>query len=120
MRSQAPLVRSVVIVNSHPGSMKLLPTQKRANTEDNLGMGIEVAVILALFFGVGFGLDHLFGTRPVFMIIMTLLGAVGLFAKFKYSYEARMDQHEEKRTADAAARSASRAAAIAADRKVAP
>jgi len=90
--------------------MKLLPTQKRANSEDSVGLGIEVAVILAMFFGIGFGLDRLFGTTPVFMIVMTLLGAVGLFAKFKYSYEARMDEHEAKRTADAASSAAARAA----------
>lgn len=88
--------------------MKLLPTQKRANTEDNLGLGIEVAVILAMFFGIGYGLDRLVGTQPVFMIIMTLLGAVGLFTKFKYGYDARMDEHDAKREADAATRAAQR------------
>lgn len=91
--------------------MKLLPTQQRVNTEDNLGLGIEVAVILALFFGIGYGLDRLFDTTPVFMIIMTVLGAVGLFTKFKYRYDERMDEHEAKRTSDAATRSAKREAA---------
>ncbi|MGB0114033.1 MAG: AtpZ/AtpI family protein [Ilumatobacteraceae bacterium] len=83
--------------------MKLLPTQPRVNTEDSLGLGIEAAVILALFFGLGFGLDALFGTTPVFMIVMTLVGAVGLFAKFKYRYDDRMDELEAQRSTKAAA-----------------
>lgn len=77
--------------------MKLLPKQTRVNTEDSLGLGIEVAVILALFFAAGFGLDRLFGTTPILMIVCTILGAVGLFAKFKYRYEERMDELEAQR-----------------------
>ena len=83
--------------------MKLLPTQPRVNTEDSLGLGIEVAVILALFFGLGFLLDRVAGTTPVFMIIMTVVGAVGLFAKFKYRYDDRMNELEAQRAAKSAA-----------------
>jgi len=81
------------------------PKQSRGNTEDSLGLGIEVAIILALFFGVGFGLDSLFGTTPLFMIVFTILGAVGLFAKFKYRYDDRMAEHEAERARSLAARS---------------
>lgn len=84
--------------------MKFLTTQKRVNTEDSLGLGIEVALVMALFFAVGYGLDRLFGTMPIFMIIMTLLSAVGLFTKFKYRYDERMDEHEAKRVSDIAKR----------------
>jgi hypothetical protein len=31
------------------------------------------------------------------MILMTLLGSVGLFLKFKYRYEERMDELEAQR-----------------------
>lgn len=78
--------------------MKLLPKQPRAtNTEDSVGLGIEVAVILALFLGLGYVLDRVFGVMPVFMIIFTFLGAIGLFAKMKYRYDDRMDEHEANR-----------------------
>ena len=60
--------------------MKLLPTQKRVDTQDGLGLGIEAAVIMVLFFGVGAGLDWLFGTRPVFMIVFTVVAVVGAFS----------------------------------------
>jgi len=83
--------------------MKLLPKQPRVNTEDSLGLGIEVAVIIALFFGLGFVLDRVLGTTPLFMIAMTLVGSVGLFAKFKYRYDDRMAELEAQRAAKSAA-----------------
>jgi F0F1-type ATP synthase assembly protein I len=88
--------------------MKLLPKQPRVKTADpngdSLGLGIEAAVILALFFFAGFGLDRLFSTTPVFMIVMVVIGSVGLFAKYKYSYDAKMDEHEAQRVAREASR----------------
>ena len=81
------------------------PKQTRVNTEDSLGLGIEAAIVLALFFAAGFGLDHLFGTRPVFMIVFSILGAIGLFAKFKYRYDDRMAEHEAERKKSIAGRS---------------
>ncbi len=80
--------------------MKLLPKQQpRVNTEDSVGLGIEAAVIIALFLGLGYVLDRIFGTTPIFMIVMTLVGAVGLFAKLKYRYDDRMDELEAERNA---------------------
>lgn len=77
--------------------MKLLPTQTRVDTQDSLGLGIEVAVIMAMFFGLGFLADRLLGTTPIFMIVMSVLGAIGLFAKFKYRYDERMAELEAER-----------------------
>lgn len=85
--------------------MKLLPKQTRVDTQDSLGLGIEAAVILALFFGVGAGLDWLFSTTPIFMIVFTVLGAIGLFAKWKYRYDDRMNELEAQRTAATSERS---------------
>jgi len=84
--------------------MKLLPinTQKRVNTEDSLGHGMDAVIMLVLFLLAGFGLDRLFGTTPLFMIVMTVIGSVGLFLKFKYRYEARMDELDEQRRGPAA------------------
>ena len=56
--------------------MKLPATQTRVNTEDSLGLGIEGAVIIAMFLGIGYGLDRLFGR-----------------------YDDRMDEHEAERLA---------------------
>jgi F0F1-type ATP synthase assembly protein I len=85
--------------------MKLLPKQTRVDTQDSLGLGIEAAIIAVLFLGVGYGLDRLFGTTPIFMIVLTVVGAVGLFAKWKYRYDDRMNELEAQRTAKHADRS---------------
>ena len=80
--------------------MKLLPRPPknvRVNTQDTLGHGMDAVIMLVLFLGVGYGLDRLFDTQPVFMIVMTLFGAVGLFTRFYYQYAAKMDQHDQDR-----------------------
>lgn len=79
------------------GSMKLLPTKTRVATDDALGMAIEVMVILVLFLAIGWGLDRWLGTLPVFMIVFTVLGAVGLFTKHKYRYDEKMIALEQER-----------------------
>jgi F0F1-type ATP synthase assembly protein I len=82
--------------------MKLLPKKTRVNNEDALGIAIEFAVIMALFFGIGWLLDNWLGTVPLFMIVFTLLAAVGLFAKSKYRYELKMAEHDAQRRAASA------------------
>ena len=91
--------------------MKLLPKQTRVNTEDSLGQGMDAAILLALFLAGGYGLDRLFGTMPVFMVIMSVVGAIGVFTKFKYRYEARMDELENERVARISANISGRKAA---------
>lgn len=77
--------------------MKLLPKNTRVNREDSLGHGMDAVIMLTLFFLAGWGLDSLLGTTPVFMITLTVVGAVGLFAKFFYRYKARMEDLERQR-----------------------
>ncbi len=90
--------------------MKLLPKNTRVNREDSLGQGMDAVIMLMLFFAAGWGLDRLFDTTPAFMIALTLLGAVGLFAKFWYRYTARMEQLESQRRASTSSRTQDRAA----------
>jgi F0F1-type ATP synthase assembly protein I len=95
--------------------MKLLPKQTRVNNDDALGIAIEFAVIMVLFFGAGWLLDNWLGTLPLFMIVFTLLGAVGLFTKHKYRYDAKMEALEAERRG-ATATSAAVSGAIEDDR----
>jgi F0F1-type ATP synthase assembly protein I len=76
--------------------MKRFPPP-RVTTSDTLGQGIDNALAVALLFGIGFGLDHWLGTAPWMMIVLSLLGAVGVFAKMKYRYDAQMAEHEAQR-----------------------
>jgi|TARA_R110002110_G_scaffold409696_1_gene632219 F0F1-type ATP synthase assembly protein I len=79
--------------------MKLptLKKTKRVDTQDAMGHGMDAVFMLVLFLGAGYALDRAAGTMPVFMILMTLLGSVGLFLKFKYRYEERMDELDAQR-----------------------
>jgi F0F1-type ATP synthase assembly protein I len=86
--------------------MDLLP-RKRVNTNSktspntsagaSLGRGMEFAILVLMFLGVGYGLDSWFGTKPVFMIVMVVVGLVGQFASMWYGYESRMKELEEQR-----------------------
>jgi Putative F0F1-ATPase subunit Ca2+/Mg2+ transporter len=69
----------------------------RVTPNDTMGQGIDNALAVALLFGIGFGLDRWLGTTPWLMIVLSLVGAVGVFAKMKYRYDAQMAEHEAER-----------------------
>lgn len=87
--------------------MKLLKTDVRVNPRDSLGQGLDAAITLVVFFGIGFALDRWLGTTPWLMVTMVVLASIGLFYKLRASYEAMMQRHD----ADLAARRAAKAAA---------
>ena len=74
-----------------------------ANPQSNegIGRGMEFAVLVLVFLGVGYGLDRWLGTKPVFMIIFVMLALVGQFASLYYSYNQRMKDLEAKRAESA-------------------
>ena len=88
--------------------MKLLPSPSYARrtmrADDSLGRGMEAALTLLVFFGIGFALDRWLGTTPVFMIVFSLLAAVGMFGSWKYRYTAQMEALEADATSDAGQR----------------
>jgi hypothetical protein len=82
--------------------VKILPTPKpltkgALSGGDGIGKGAEMAVGLLVFLGIGFGVDKLVGTVPVFMIVATVFFAVGQMAKMWYGYDSEMRRHEEAR-----------------------
>lgn len=66
----------------------------RSPSDEALGGGMEIALMVPIFLGLGYLLDRWLGTMPVFMIIMVALGMIGVFCRLRYSYESRMQQHE--------------------------
>lgn len=76
--------------------MKLLPT-KRISADDNVGKGMDLALSLLVFLGIGYGLDRWLGTKPWCMIGMVLLISAGQFVKMKYDYEGAMQRLEAER-----------------------
>jgi F0F1-type ATP synthase assembly protein I len=49
-------------------------------------------LILAL---IGYGLDRLFGTLPLFTVVFGVLGLVGACIKIYFGYVTEMDEHEK-------------------------
>ena len=82
--------------------MKLIPrsvtTTGRA-TDDKIGKGIDVALVTIAFLGIGYGLDHWLGTKPLFMVGLVVVGLVGEFLRFWYDYDSRMKVLEAQRAA---------------------
>jgi len=52
--------------------------------------GVEFALTLAIFAGLGYLVDRGVGVVPVFTIVFFLLGVVGLGVRTYYAYEAKM------------------------------
>jgi hypothetical protein len=69
-------------------------------TDDTLGQGMDAALVIAAFFGIGFGLDRWLGTAPWLLITSTMLAAVGVFVSWKARYSARMDALQAQRRDD--------------------
>lgn len=78
--------------------MKLLP-RKPINADSNVGRGIEFALAVLLFLGLGYLVDNWLGTRPAFMIVLFLVAVVGNFASMWYRYTASMAAHDAERSA---------------------
>ena len=77
--------------------MKLINRQP-IKTDDNVGRGMDLALVTLVFLGVGYGLDRWLGTRPLFMVCFVLLALLGQFVRMRYAYEERMRAHELQRS----------------------
>lgn len=85
--------------------MKLLPNSPtRSGANDTLGSGAELAGLVVVFFLLGWGLDVLCDTRPVFMIAFVVFAVVGQFVKMYFVYNHRMQSLEAERTLTARGR----------------
>lgn len=74
----------------------------REKQELNNGFGEALArafemVVTPMLFGLmGFGIDHLFGTRPVFMAGFFVFALAGVFVRMYYGYDREMRRHDEE------------------------
>jgi hypothetical protein len=83
--------------------VRIIP-RPTVNPDDTLGRGMDLALVVLLFLGIGYLVDRWLGTQPLFMIVLLLLAVVGQFVSMRYRYEARMQQLEAERRAMADAR----------------
>jgi ATP synthase protein I len=62
-----------------------------------LGRGMDFALVVLVFLGIGYGLDRVLGTRPLFMIGLVVFSVVGQFIKMYFDYTATMKELEAQR-----------------------
>ena len=81
--------------------MKLMPERSKIaaaqQSGQTLGSGMDFALVVLVFLGIGYGLDRWLGTRPWCMIGLVVFSVVGQFVKMYYEYTAAMEQHETER-----------------------
>ena len=76
------------------------PQHSRGNGADaGLGQGMEMALKLSVFFGLGWRIDRAAGTQPAFMIGFTVFAMVGQSVRMWVEYDARMKRLEAERQA---------------------
>lgn len=76
----------------------MTPNDRPANQADTtIASGLESGIVLVLFVGLGYVLDSWLGTKPIFTLGLFVLGAIGLFYKFKAAYTIRMDAYDAER-----------------------
>jgi ATP synthase protein I len=90
--------------------VKSAPNRQLSSAEQQggqtLGRGMDFALVVLVFLGIGYGLDRWLDTRPLFMIGLTVFSVVGQFVKMYYDYTATMEQLESERSTASQARRA--------------
>ena len=76
---------------------KRAPDAERISADDNLGRGMDIALTLLFFLGVGWFVDRWLGVFPLFTIALVLIASAGIFVRLKYTYEATMQRLEAER-----------------------
>ena len=95
--SPTPAAKSRPAQMSQRVSGTILRLNRSSSVDQGLGQGMEIAMAMGLFLGLGWLVDSWLGTRPIFTIVLTLLATVGTFAKIWFSYEERMRTLEAER-----------------------
>jgi F0F1-type ATP synthase assembly protein I len=108
--SSLPAAKSRPAQMSQRVSGTILRLNRSSSVDQGLGQGMEIAMAMGLFLGLGWLVDSWLGTQPIFTIVLTLLATVGTFAKIWFSYQERMRILEaERRQGTAAQQSAEEA-----------
>ena len=71
-------------------------SQRREITEqmNRSAGGYELVLSPLILALIGFGIDKLFGTVPVFTVLFAVLGLIGVVVKIYFNYRAEMQEHD--------------------------
>ena len=95
-----------MVAGAHPEEpqlLRVLPDQRKIaehqQSGQTLGRGMDFALVVLVFLGIGYGLDRWLGTRPLFVIGLVVFSVVGQFVKMYFEYTATMELLEAERIA---------------------
>ncbi len=81
--------------------MNILPTRRSTEASQQsgqtLGRGMDFALVVLVFLGIGYAIDRWLDTKPAFMIGLVLFSVIGQFVKMYYDYSATMADLEAQR-----------------------
>ena len=71
-------------------------SQRREITEqmNRSAGGYELVLSPLILALIGFGIDKLFGTVPVFTVLFAVLGLIGVVVKIYFNYRTEMQEHD--------------------------
>lgn len=61
---------------------------------DAMGRGLELCLTLVVFGAIGWGIDRLAGTSPLFTLVFSAVGFAGISVKLWLGYDLEMRKHE--------------------------
>ena len=76
--------------------MKISP-RTEGTTDGNVGRGMDLALVTLVFLGLGYVLDRVLDTKPLFMIVLFLFAVAGQMVKMWIGYDAKMKTLEAER-----------------------
>lgn len=80
-----------------PVNRLVLGANRPGGVDAGLGQGMEMALTLVVFFGLGWFIDSWAGTRPIFTIALAVFAMIGQSVRMWIAYDARMKVLEEER-----------------------
>lgn len=73
------------------------PQKAALQSGNTLGNGMDFALVILVFVGIGALLDRAIGTWPWCTVSLVIIGFVGQFARLYYAYTATMERLEAER-----------------------
>jgi len=71
--------------------VRLIPEPSSARPHnESISNGAELVGAVVVFFLIGLGLDTWLGTKPIFMILLTVFAVIAQFVRMYVVYTARM------------------------------
>lgn len=80
-----------------PVNRIVLAGKRPSGPEAGLGQGMEMALTILVFLGIGWLLDSWFDTQPIFMVVAVVFSMAGQLVRMWIDYDSRMKVHERER-----------------------